>query len=73
MVTFVNIVNIWLLKNMLKSHVPLECENPSHIDKNSKLYLTHSHLCGPMHIASKNNNKYLITFIDDYPIMCSVY
>ena len=38
-----------------------------------KLELIHSDLCGPMPIPSSNGNKYLMTFVDDYSIMCWVY
>jgi hypothetical protein len=38
-----------------------------------KLGLIHSYLCGPMLVPSKNGNKYLINFIDDYTRMCWVY
>ena len=38
-----------------------------------KLGLIHSDLCGPMLIPSKNGNKYIMTFIDDFTRMYWVY
>ena len=38
-----------------------------------KLGLIHSNSCGPMLVPSTNDNKYLMTFIDDYKRMCWVY
>jgi hypothetical protein len=38
-----------------------------------KLELIHSNLCGPMHVPFANGNKYIMTFIDDYTRMCSMY
>lgn len=38
-----------------------------------KLGLIHSYLCGPMHVATTNGNKYILTFINDYSRMCWVY
>eukprot|EP00253_Pinus_taeda_P028890 PITA_28890 len=38
-----------------------------------KLELIHSDLCGPMSVPSTNGNKYMMTFINDYTIMCWVY
>ena len=35
-----------------------------------KIELIHSYLCGPMHFPSKNGNKYMMTFIDDYIRKC---
>jgi hypothetical protein len=38
-----------------------------------KIGLIHSDLCGLMIVPSKNGNKYLMNFIDDYTRMCWVY
>jgi hypothetical protein len=38
-----------------------------------RIELIHSDLCGPMPGPSANGNKYIMTFIDDYTIMCWVY
>jgi hypothetical protein len=38
-----------------------------------KLGLIHSNLSGPMHVPSANDNKYMMTFIDEYTRMCWVY
>ena len=37
------------------------------------ILLIHSDLCGPMHVPSANENKYIMYFIDDYTRMCWVY
>ena len=52
------------------------CKQPFHSSSfraSRKLGLIHSNLCGPMHVAIANGNKYVLTFIDDYSRMCSVY
>jgi len=38
-----------------------------------KIELIHSNFCGPIHVPSENGNKYIMTCIDDYTIMCWVY
>jgi hypothetical protein len=38
-----------------------------------KLGLIHYDLFGPMHVPSANDNRYIMTFIDDYTMMCWVY
>jgi hypothetical protein len=37
------------------------------------LELMHADLCGPMQNESIGGNRYSITFIDDFSIMCWVY
>jgi hypothetical protein len=38
-----------------------------------KIELIHSYLYEPMHVPYANGNKYIMTFIDDYTMMCCVY
>ncbi|GJX31122.1 retrovirus-related pol polyprotein from transposon TNT 1-94 [Tanacetum coccineum] len=40
---------------------------PKYKDTNQeKLYLLHMDLCGPMHVASVNEKKYILVIVDDY-------
>ena len=43
------------------------------ISASRKLELVHSDLCGPMPTPSANENKYFMTFVDDYSRMCWIY
>ena len=47
--------------------------NDSMFQASRKLCLIHSDLCGSMPVPSKNGNKYIMTFIDDFMRMCWVY
>ncbi|GKB41666.1 retrovirus-related pol polyprotein from transposon TNT 1-94 [Tanacetum coccineum] len=59
-----------------KDHLCFECamgkskkkpHKPKSEDTNQeKLYLLHMDLCGPMHVASVNENKYILVIVDDY-------
>ena len=45
----------------------------SHSRAHRKLELIHSDLCDPVPVPFANGNKHMMTFIDDYNIMCWVY
>nr|GEZ04396.1 retrovirus-related Pol polyprotein from transposon TNT 1-94 [Tanacetum cinerariifolium] len=48
-------------KSKKKSHKP-----KSEDTNQEKLYLLHMDLCGPMHVESVNENKYILVIVDDY-------
>lgn len=52
------------------------CKQPFHSSSfrsSRKLGLIHSDLCGPMPVATANENRFVLEFIDDYSRMCWVY